>query len=73
MAAELLGDDVNNNNFQQALELVFVCDCTGSMGSYIAAAQSSIRTIITGCAADGKRDVKFGLVTYRDLPPEERT
>eukprot|EP01119_Soliformovum_irregulare_P003212 TRINITY_DN1354_c0_g1_i4.p1 TRINITY_DN1354_c0_g1~~TRINITY_DN1354_c0_g1_i4.p1 ORF type:complete len:405 (-),score=95.99 TRINITY_DN1354_c0_g1_i4:45-1121(-) len=43
------------------------------MGSYIKSAQDSIRTIITECKADGKRDVKFGLVTYRDHPPEDRS
>ena len=28
-----------------ALDLVFVCDCTGSMGSYLAATQQNIHSV----------------------------
>jgi len=48
------------------LDLVFACDCTGSMGSYIKSAQDNIRKIIESVKASEKRDVRFALVTYKD-------
>eukprot|EP00048_Salpingoeca_helianthica_P015111 m.225090 g.225090 ORF g.225090 m.225090 type:complete len:445 (-) comp16618_c0_seq1:31-1365(-) len=61
--------------FAQAslLDMVFVMDCTGSMGSYIASAQQTIADIIEQIVAAEKADVRFGLVAYRDHPPQEST
>lgn len=53
------------------LDLVFCMDCTGSMGSYIAAAQRTILDIIEKLVAFEKTDVRFGLVAYRDHPPQD--
>lgn len=55
------------------LDLVFICDCTGSMSSYIAAAQQNINAIITSIQQSEKCDVRFGLVAYRDHPPQDNT
>jgi len=44
------------------LDLVFIVDCTGSMGSYIASAQASIRSIIENIQASEACDIQFGLV-----------
>lgn len=55
------------------LDLVFICDCTGSMGSYIAAAQSNIRSIVEHIQAEEKSDVRFGLIQYRDHAPQDTT
>jgi len=55
------------------LDLVFVCDCTGSMGSYIASAKENITSIIEQIQASEKRDVQFALIAYRDHPPQEST
>lgn len=49
-----------------SLDLCFVLDCTGSMGSYIASAQANIKGIIEHIQASEKSDVQFGLVEYRD-------
>jgi len=48
------------------LDLVFVCDTTGSMGSYIENAKKNIRSIIEAVKASEKRDVRFALVAYKD-------
>jgi len=48
------------------LDLVFLCDCTSSMGSYIESAKSNIRKIIEDIKACEKRDVQFALIQYRD-------
>lgn len=53
------------------LDMVFVMDCTGSMGSYIAAAQKTIRDIVQEIVAKEKADVRFALVAYRDHPPQD--
>jgi hypothetical protein len=53
------------------LDLVFMCDCTGSMGEYIFAAQQNIRSIVERVTRSEKADVRFALVSYRDHPPED--
>lgn len=58
---------------QKALDLVFVCDCTGSMGSYLAAAQKNITSIVTEISSSASVNVRFALVQYRDHPPEDRS
>jgi ubiquitin len=55
------------------LDLVFCVDATSSMGSYISAAKENIRSIIEEIVASEKADIRFALVSYRDLPPEDRT
>jgi hypothetical protein len=52
------------------LDLVFVMDCTGSMGSYIASATSNIRSIVEEIVISEKSDVRLALVEYRDHPPQ---
>lgn len=55
------------------LDLVFCCDCTSSMSSYIAAAQTSIKQIVEEIVAAEKSDIRFALVQYRDHPPQDQT
>nr|BAN41522.1 hypothetical protein, conserved [Entamoeba invadens] len=55
------------------LDLVFLCDTTGSMSSYLHAAQQSIESIITTITQKEKCDVQFALVEYRDHPPQDDT
>jgi len=54
------------------LDLCFICDCTGSMGQYIKAAQDNIQSIVGKIGSHGAK-VRFGLISYRDHPPQERT
>lgn len=54
------------------LDLCFICDCTGSMGSYIRAAQDNIQSIVSKIGHHGAK-VRFGLISYRDHPPQEKT
>lgn len=53
------------------LDLVFLMDCTASMGEYIQAAKRTIQSIIQTIVKSEKCDVRFGLVAYRDHPPQD--
>ena len=55
------------------LDLVFLCDTTGSMGSYLQAVKDNIERIATRIVYSEKCDVRFALVEYRDHPPEDST
>lgn len=55
------------------LDLVFTMDCTGSMGCYIQAAKQNIEAIVTRLVAHEHYDLRFGLVAYRDHPPQDMT
>jgi len=53
------------------LDLVFMCDATGSMGSYILAAQQNICSICERVSVEHEANVRFALVSYRDHPPQD--
>ena len=57
------------------LDLVFTLDVTGSMGAYIDGAKENIEAITERLVSrDAQRfDRRFGLVAYRDHPPEDTT
>merc|ERR1719502_1794978 len=57
------------------LDLAFCCDCTGSMGAYIKAAQENIRAIAQRIhdRKSASCSLRFALVKYRDHPPQDRT
>ena len=55
----------------EELDLVFVLDCTGSMGSVISEAQKKMKHMMTEFKL--QFDTQIGLVEYRDHPPQERT
>jgi len=55
------------------LDLVFVVDCTSSMGSYIQSCKDNIHKIVEGLMAMEKVELRFGLVEYRDHPPQDAT
>ena len=54
----------------QQVDLAFVVDCTGSMGSYIAQTQRNI-TFIAETVIKTAFDVRLALVEYRDHPPQD--
>ena len=63
---------INKDN--KSLDLVFCMDCTGSMGPYIIKAKESIKSIVTNIVEkSGCNDILFGLVAYRDHPPQDDT
>jgi hypothetical protein len=62
-----------SGDFGPQLDLCFLCDCTGSMGEYIAAAQQHIREIVERVASSERADVRFALISYRDHPPQDST
>ncbi|CAE7862118.1 vwkA [Symbiodinium microadriaticum] len=55
------------------LDLCFICDCTGSMGQYIKAAQDNIQSIVAKISQKHGAKVQFGLICYRDHPPQDKT
>ena len=57
---------------RQKVDLAFIVDCTGSMGSYIRQAQKHIRTIAETVSRTAF-SVKLALVEYRDHPPQDST
>ncbi|CAF1180958.1 unnamed protein product [Adineta steineri] len=55
------------------LDLVFVMDCTESMGWYIASATDNIRSIVEEIVVSEKSDIRLALIEYRDHPPQDHT
>ncbi|GAA5906923.1 hypothetical protein JCM8208_003711 [Rhodotorula glutinis] len=62
---------------QRQLDLVFILDCTGSMGSYIASATKNIELICENIVHSGSLPnadcLRIGLVAYRDYPPQDNS
>ena len=58
---------------KKELDLVFTMDVTGSMGSYINAAKKNIQAIARRLMQEEGYSVRFGLVAYRDHPPQDMT
>ncbi|KAN0060561.1 hypothetical protein ACQY0O_007201 [Thecaphora frezii] len=65
------------NEPARSMDLVFIMDATGSMGSYINSATKNIETIceniIHSEQLSGPGALRVGLIAYRDHPPQELT
>jgi len=61
----------DSNKPDVELDLVFVVDCTGSMGSYIKTAQENIQMIVQEIIASESANVRFAIIMYRDYPPQD--
>ena len=68
MARSFDGWSARHNS--QQVDLAFVVDCTGSMGSYITQAQRHIIYIAENVTRTAF-DVRLALVEYRDHPPQD--
>lgn len=55
------------------VDVCFVVDTTGSMGSFIAQAKAKLLETISLLSADSKMDLHIGLVEYRDHPPQDNS
>lgn len=53
------------------LDLAFAMDCTSSMRSYIDSAKENVEEIMQRISSSGTSNIRFGLVEYRDHPPQE--
>lgn len=53
------------------LDIVFVVDSTGSMGSFISDAKNKLLTLISSLIKDQDKNMHIGLVAYRDHPPQD--
>lgn len=62
-------------NYCGMIDIVFCCDTTSSMSSYLAKTKETILAIINRIMSKVTReeniDLKFGFVAYRDHPPED--
>ncbi|GAA5952589.1 hypothetical protein JCM3765_002215 [Sporobolomyces pararoseus] len=62
---------------ERMLDLVFILDCTGSMGSYIASATKNIELICDNIIQSGRltsaESLRVGLIAYRDYPPQDNS
>ncbi|PPQ74096.1 hypothetical protein CVT26_006475 [Gymnopilus dilepis] len=74
--AESVQDGADASTDSKPLDVVFLQDTTGSQGPYIQSARKAIRDICDKIAASGglSRDlIRFGLIAFRDHPPQENT
>ncbi|KAH8924105.1 hypothetical protein BT69DRAFT_1333300 [Atractiella rhizophila] len=73
MLAEL--ENMKLQDTSRELDLVFVLDCTGSMGSYITSATQNIEVICQEIVQSEKLAspdcLRIGLIAYRDHPPQD--
>merc|ERR1719461_1682344 len=64
----------NSNVPPSLLDVAFVLDCTGSMASYIQSCKDNILSISNKISNEVENcNVQFGLVMYRDIPPQDST
>ncbi|EGG07598.1 uncharacterized protein MELLADRAFT_77518 [Melampsora larici-populina 98AG31] len=73
-----LEDKLSNLDFsEKMLDLCFILDTTGSMGSYITAATQNIELIcdeiINSERLASPECLRIGLIAYRDHPPQDRS
>jgi Mg-chelatase subunit ChlD len=64
------------SEFSPPSDIIFLQDTTGSQGSYIDAARKAIRGIcdkISTSADISKELIRFGLIAFRDHPPQDMT
>ena len=55
------------------LDVLFVIDATGSMAPYIEEARKYAGEVAVKLAKDNDLDIRFGVVAYRDHPPQDNT
>lgn len=55
------------------VDLCFVIDTTGSMGSFIQAAKQQLLNTMRLLSADNNINLQVGLVEYRDHPPQDKS
>ncbi|KAF6760445.1 hypothetical protein DFP72DRAFT_843356 [Ephemerocybe angulata] len=69
-------EPTKRNAISKPLDILFLQDATGSQGPYIKAARTAISdicTTISSSASLSKGSLRFGLVAFRDHPPQDLT
>ncbi|RXW19987.1 hypothetical protein EST38_g5858 [Candolleomyces aberdarensis] len=62
------------NSDPRPLDILFLQDATGSQGPYISSARSAIKDICEKISANtslSKGSIRFGLIAFRDHPPQD--
>lgn len=77
MGGAYSGNAQASGSGERQLDLVFILDCTGSMGSYIASATKNIELIVENIQQSEKlsspQALRIGLIAYRDHPPQDNS
>ncbi|UJR37663.1 hypothetical protein I4U23_030359 [Adineta vaga] len=66
-------NDIPASDEPTELDLAFIIDATGSMGSYIKSAQENMRKIIEDIIISERCSLNTALILYRDHPPQDST
>ncbi|KAF8154515.1 hypothetical protein B0H34DRAFT_716831 [Crassisporium funariophilum] len=69
-------DNTSTDATGKPLDIVFLQDTTGSQGPYIQSARKAISDIcekISASANIKKENIRFGLIAFRDHPPQDST
>jgi len=64
--------DSDREDYHNLVDIVFVLDSTGSMSWCFEECKTTINRIMTQFSKK-EFNIKFGLVQYRDHPPQEET
>ncbi|KAJ3501577.1 hypothetical protein NLJ89_g9277 [Agrocybe chaxingu] len=70
------GKDISPLQDASQIDILFLQDTTGSQGPYIEAAKSAIKSIckkITASTSIAPEAIRFGLIAFRDHPPQDNT
>ncbi|KAJ2933100.1 hypothetical protein H1R20_g4003, partial [Candolleomyces eurysporus] len=68
------GANPATNSEPRPLDILFLQDATGSQGPYISSARSAIKDICEKISANtslSKGSIRFGLIAFRDHPPQD--
>ncbi|TIA88132.1 hypothetical protein E3P99_02768 [Wallemia hederae] len=70
-------DDIHVNDTNTSIDLLFIMDSTGSMGSYLDNATKNViqicQSIIHSEKLHGDHALRLGLISYRDSKPQDYT
>ncbi|TIB82847.1 hypothetical protein E3Q08_03240 [Wallemia mellicola] len=70
-------EDIHINDTSTSIDLLFIMDSTGSMGSYLDNATKNVieicQTIIQSEKLQGEHALRLGLISYRDSKPQDYT
>ncbi|KAF9530877.1 hypothetical protein CPB83DRAFT_849794 [Crepidotus variabilis] len=71
-----ISSNAPKGTMSKPLDIVFLQDTTGSQSPYIDSARAAIRGIcdtIISSSSMSSNDLRFGLIAFRDHPPQDRT
>lgn len=74
MSAKSKKSTIESNVFTIPVDIVFLVDVTGSMGSFIGQAKKVLANSMKGLESISKLlDIRYSLIVYRDHPPQDNS